>query len=58
MIPALRRLKQVDLCKFKASLVYRVSSRIVRATQRNPVLKEQKTNEQKKRGLDPLRLGL
>jgi hypothetical protein len=29
----------VDLCEFEASLVYRVSSRIARATQRNPVLK-------------------
>lgn len=31
--PALERQRQEDLCKFKASLVYRVSSR----TQRNPV---------------------
>ena len=30
--------------EFKASLVYRVSSRTARATQRNPVLK--KTNKQ------------
>jgi len=29
--------------EFKASLVYRVSSRIARATQRNPVLKNPKT---------------
>jgi hypothetical protein len=27
----------VDLCKFEASLVYRVSSRTARASQRNPV---------------------
>jgi hypothetical protein len=27
----------VDLCKFKASLVYRESSRTARATQRKPV---------------------
>jgi hypothetical protein len=26
----------VDLCDFKASLLYRVSSRTARATQRNP----------------------
>jgi hypothetical protein len=28
LIPALRRQRQVDLCEFKASLVYIVSSRI------------------------------
>ena len=40
LIPALRRQRQVDLCEFEASLVYRASSRTVRAvTQRNPVLK-------------------
>ena len=36
VIPALRRQRQGDLCQFKASLVYRVSSRMARAvTQRN-----------------------
>ena len=36
-IPALRR-KNIDLCEFKASLVYIVGSRITRAvTQRKPV---------------------
>ena len=29
-------------CKFKASLVYRASSRTVRTTQKNPVLKDKK----------------
>jgi hypothetical protein len=29
----------VDLCDFEASLIYRVSSRTARATQRNPVSK-------------------
>lgn len=33
--------------KFKASLGYRVSSRIARAAQRNPVLRKQKTTKQK-----------
>ena len=28
-----------DFCEFKANLVYRVSSRTARATQRNPVSK-------------------
>jgi hypothetical protein len=32
LIPSLGRQRQADLCEFKASLVYRVSSRTVRAT--------------------------
>jgi hypothetical protein len=36
LTPALRRQRQVDLCAFKASLVYRESSRIANATQRDP----------------------
>jgi hypothetical protein len=36
------------ISEFEASLVYRVSSRTARATQKNPVLKKQtKTNKQK-----------
>jgi hypothetical protein len=34
-----------QISEFKASLVYRVSSRTARATQRNPVSKKQKTNK-------------
>ena len=37
-----RRERQVDLCEFKASLVYRASSRTARATQRNPLSKYQR----------------
>jgi hypothetical protein len=37
------------ISEFEASLVYRVSSRIARATQRNPVLKEKKRKKKKKR---------
>jgi capsid protein len=48
LIPALGRESQVDLCEFEASLVYRVSSRTARATQRNPVLKN-KTKQKKER---------
>jgi hypothetical protein len=33
--------------EFEASLVYRVSSRTARATQRNPVLKNQRKNKNK-----------
>jgi hypothetical protein len=41
-----------DISEFEASLVYRVSSRTAKATQRNPVLKTKqnkktKTNKQK-----------
>jgi hypothetical protein len=37
------------ISEFKASLVYKVSSRTARATQRNPVLKKQKNKKIKKR---------
>ena len=37
----------MDLCDFKTSLVYRLSFRIVRATQRNPVLKNKLTELEK-----------
>jgi hypothetical protein len=36
------------ISEFKVSLVYRVSSRTARATQRNPVLKNQKEKKEKK----------
>ena len=36
---------QENLCKFEARLVYRVSSRTARATQRNAVLKNKHTNK-------------
>jgi hypothetical protein len=36
------------ISEFEASLVYRVSSRIARATQRNPVLKNNKKQKNKK----------
>ena len=42
VISVLGRQRQAGLCEFKASLVYRSSSRTVRATQRDPVLKHQK----------------
>jgi hypothetical protein len=37
-----------QISEVEASLVYRVSSRTVRATQKNPVSKKQKTKKQKK----------
>jgi hypothetical protein len=47
---ALRRQRQAGLCEFKASLVYRLSSRIARNIQRKPCLENQakakhKTNQ-------------
>jgi len=39
----LRRQRQADLGKFEASLVYRVSSRIARAMQKTPVIKNKQT---------------
>jgi hypothetical protein len=36
-----------QISEFEASLVYRVSSRTARATQRNPVSKKQKTKQNK-----------
>jgi hypothetical protein len=38
-----------QISEFKASLVYRVSSRIARAIQTNPVSKNQKEKEKKKK---------
>jgi hypothetical protein len=46
LIPALGRQRQAD---FEASLVYRVSSRTARATQKNPVLKKKKKKERKEK---------
>jgi hypothetical protein len=47
-----------QISEFKASLVYRVSSRAARTTQRNPVLKKtNKTNKQtKKKGKEKSKL--
>ena len=39
LIPALGRLRQVDLCKCKASLIYIMGFRPARDTQWDPVLK-------------------
>ena len=41
MIPALRTWRQLDLYAFEVTLIYRVSSRTARTTQRNPVSKKQ-----------------
>jgi hypothetical protein len=38
-----------QISDFKASLVYKVSSRTAMATQRNPVLKKKKEEEKKRR---------
>ena len=49
LIPALRKQKQVDLCEFEASLVYRMSPRTVMATQRTLVLKNRTNRKKRKR---------
>jgi hypothetical protein len=49
LISAFGRQRQVDLCEFEASLVYKGSSRTVRATQRNPVSKGKQKQKQKKK---------
>ena len=48
MTPALRRQRQAYLCEFKASLVYRISSRTAWATQRNPVSKSKNKQTDRK----------
>jgi hypothetical protein len=37
------------ISEFEASLIYRVSSRTARATQRNPVLKKKKKRKKKRK---------
>jgi hypothetical protein len=46
LIPALWKGRQIS--EFEASLVYRVSSRTARATQKNPVSKNQKKKKKKR----------
>ena len=47
-ITAFVKQRQVGLCEFEARLVYRVSSRIARATQRNLVLGDVQSKEKQK----------
>lgn len=42
LIPSLQTQRQEDLCKTKANLIDRVSSKSAKATQRNPVSENQK----------------
>jgi hypothetical protein len=44
LILGLRRQREMDLCEFEASLIYRTSLSTVRATQR-PCLEKQKTQK-------------
>jgi hypothetical protein len=48
LIPALGKQRQVDLCEFKPILVYRVSSKTDKATQRNPVSQNKQINKTKR----------
>ena len=45
LIPALRRQRQVDHYEFEASLVYRVSPRTTKATQKNCLEKPKSINQ-------------
>jgi hypothetical protein len=47
-IPSLRRQRQMELYEFEDSLVYRMSSRTVRATQRKTCLSKIKKQNTKK----------
>ena len=46
LIPEFRRQRQVDLCEFEASLVYKASSRTAKAVSEKPCLKQNKTGGQ------------
>ena len=46
--PRTQEAEDMYLCEFKASLVYRVNSRMTRSIQRNPVLKNQKGKKKRK----------
>jgi hypothetical protein len=48
LVPALEIQRQTVLCEFETSLVHRVSSRIARAEQRNPVSKNKKAKQTNK----------
>jgi hypothetical protein len=48
LIPALGRQRQVDLCEFEASLLYKVSYRTARATQKNQKERKKKRKKEKK----------
>jgi hypothetical protein len=53
-MPALGKQRQINLCEFKASLVYRVNSKTAKATQRNSVSKNKtKQNKTKPKTTSP-----
>jgi hypothetical protein len=49
LIPALGRQRQADFSEFKASLIYKVSSRTAKAIQRNPVSKNNNNNKKERK---------
>ena len=49
LIPALGRQRQVDLCEFKASRVYKLSFRTIKATQKNLLVSTNKQTKNQKR---------
>jgi hypothetical protein len=53
LIPSTREAEAGDHCEFVASLIYRLGSRTVRTTQRNPVSKKQKQNLKQQQKMFP-----
>jgi hypothetical protein len=49
LIAALRRQRQVDVCEFKVSQVYIVSSRTVRAIHRETIFQKKKKKKKPKK---------
>ena len=49
LIPVLRRQRRADLCEFKVSLLYKVSSRSARAVTQRDLVSKNKTNKKKER---------
>lgn len=45
LIPEFRKQREMNLCEFKVSMVYRLNFRTSKNTQRNLVLKNQKKNK-------------
>jgi hypothetical protein len=48
LVPALGRQRQADIYEFGASMVYKVSSRTAKATQRNSISKIKNKNQMNK----------
>lgn len=52
-MPFIPSTREIEVDRFKSSLVYRLGSRTARATRRNPVSKHQNSNNQHKQTKEP-----